>query len=381
VLATVEAPWPPTHGGRLRVARIAEALSNEFRVSVVHPGPAGDPRPGIEVVVTDEPAPARPLRSGVDVLQHEPRLGLHFRRALEPGLVDLLADRPDSVLYWTHSYLAAAGPALSRPEVVEFANLEHRRFSSLSASRTGPSRWVGAREARKAARWEPSVATRADLAVALSEQDARWLTDQGASTVLAVNGADPVPTGSSAEQGPVVMVASFGYPPNAEAAMSFVQRDWPAIREAVPWAELQLVGRGASSALADLAGTPGVDIVGDVPSVSPYLSAAALCISPVVSGGGSQLKISEALAHGRAVVATTFAAAGLPTAVTDTGAVRCVSAADLAPAVVRLLTHPAARARAEAAARAYAASATWEGTTNALRLALLGLAQGAVTRR
>ncbi len=374
VVATVEAPWPTTHGGRLRVARIAEALAADFRVTVVHPGPAGTPPTGMDVQVAAAPAEPRLVRNGVDVLRAEPRLGKHFRRALEPTLAPLLEGRPDAIVYWTHSYLAAAGPRGAGSEVVEFANLEHRRFSSLAATRGKLGRWVGTREATKASRWEPAVAVRADLAVALTESDAHWLDDQGASTVLAVNGADPVPTQPSPERGPVLMVASFGYPPNADAARSFVAHDWPRIRAAVPWAELQLVGRGAAAALADLVGEPGVSIVGDVDSVTPYLEGAALSVSPVVSGAGSQLKISEALAHGRAVVAASFAAEGLPAAAVLAGGVRCVPSSALAGAVVELLTDRRARASAEAGARQYAASTTWAGTTEALRLAMLALA-------
>lgn len=196
LVVTVEPPWPAHHGGRLRVARVAEALSRDLEVAVAYPdhgtaGPAGL----AQTPVACRPlswAPASPLRSRASI---RPHLGGHYLLPVMRSLLALSRElRPDA-LYWSHSYLAAWAPRELRaiPSVVEFANIEGRRLRTLVTSASGMRRAARAVEATKAAVWEPRVARAASVCVALSQQDLQVLRGWGATAVLAPNGVDLVP--------------------------------------------------------------------------------------------------------------------------------------------------------------------------------------------
>jgi glycosyltransferase involved in cell wall biosynthesis len=98
--------------------------------------------------------------------------------------------------------------------------------------------------------------------------------------------------------------------PNENAALWLVEQVWPRVVRRVPAARLLLVGRDPGPALRRLSG-PAVEVTGSVEEVRPYLARARVALAPLRSGGGTRLKILEALDAGRPVVATTIGAEGL----------------------------------------------------------------------
>lgn len=109
----------------------------------------------------------------------------------------------------------------------------------------------------------------------------------------------------------LLFVGSLTYEPNIDGLEHFVAEVLPAVRAEVPDAVLRIVGQGRSARAEALAATPGVQLVGEVASVGPELAAANLAVVPVRFGGGTRIKILEALAHGVPVVSTTAGAEGL----------------------------------------------------------------------
>jgi glycosyltransferase involved in cell wall biosynthesis len=105
----------------------------------------------------------------------------------------------------------------------------------------------------------------------------------------------------------LLMTGDFGYLPNVDAARWLTGEIFPAVRRQLPAATLRLVGRSAPTAgLPDGAsGTP------DVPHIAPYFDDADLFIVPLRAGGGTRLKIVEALAKGLPTVTTSIGAEGL----------------------------------------------------------------------
>ncbi|MBS0260687.1 MAG: glycosyltransferase [Planctomycetes bacterium] len=110
----------------------------------------------------------------------------------------------------------------------------------------------------------------------------------------------------------VVFVGSMDWLPNQDGVKFFVRDIWPKIRAARPQATFQIVGRNPPPSVTALTSVPGVEVVGFVPDVRPYLSSAAAFVVPLLVGGGTRLKIYEAMAMGRAVVSTRVGAEGLP---------------------------------------------------------------------
>jgi len=138
--------------------------------------------------------------------------------------------------------------------------------------------------------------------------------------------------------------------PNEDGIVDFVANTWPSIRRELPEAELEVVGRNPSARLRTLDGREGVRVSGTVPDVRPYVEAAELYIVPLRIGGGTRLKILEALAMGKAVISTTIGAEGLP--LTDgVHFVAANSSEEFARAALALLRDPARRSELGRAGR------------------------------
>jgi glycosyltransferase involved in cell wall biosynthesis len=133
--------------------------------------------------------------------------------------------------------------------------------------------------------------------------------------------------------------------------MQYFCRDiLPLIRAEEPGVSLTIVGRAPTPAVKRLADEHGVTVTGRVDDVRPYMEEAAVYIVPLRIGGGTRLKIFEAMAMAKPVVSTTIGAEGLP--VSDgTDVLLADEPQSFARAVVDLLRDPSRRAAMAAAAR------------------------------
>jgi glycosyltransferase involved in cell wall biosynthesis len=101
--------------------------------------------------------------------------------------------------------------------------------------------------------------------------------------------------------------------PNEEGVRWFCQAVWPSVRSAIPHARFRIVGRSPSAAILALASEAnGVEVTGSVPDVRPHLEAATAMVVPLRIGGGTRLKIFEAMGMECPVISTTIGAEGLP---------------------------------------------------------------------
>jgi glycosyltransferase involved in cell wall biosynthesis len=100
--------------------------------------------------------------------------------------------------------------------------------------------------------------------------------------------------------------------PNEDAVMYFTDAILPRIRQEIPNVSLTVVGRNPSARLRAMAAKAGIQVTGTVDDVRPYVAEAAVYVVPLRVGGGTRLKIFEALAMEKAVVSTTVGAEGLP---------------------------------------------------------------------
>ena len=99
--------------------------------------------------------------------------------------------------------------------------------------------------------------------------------------------------------------------PNQEGVEWFVKQVWPIIRQAHLDAEFKIVGRNPSRQVEALTSEAGVKVLGTVPDVRPYLDQASVVVTPLLVGGGTRIKIFEAMAMEKAVVSTSIGAEGL----------------------------------------------------------------------
>jgi glycosyltransferase involved in cell wall biosynthesis len=138
--------------------------------------------------------------------------------------------------------------------------------------------------------------------------------------------------------------------PNEDAMTYFCRDILPLVRAEEPGTTLSIVGRAPTPAVSALAADPGIVVTGRVADIRPHVADASVYIVPLRIGGGTRLKLFEAMAMGRAVVSTTVGAEGLP--VTDGRHLMLADTpAAFARTVVGLLRDPGRRAQLEAAAR------------------------------
>jgi polysaccharide biosynthesis protein PslH len=253
---------------------------------------------------------------------------------------------------------------LSIPSVLFQHNVESeiwRRHVLTESSRV--KKLVYGIEFLKMLSYEERMVKKFHHVIAVSEHDRRLMaawTDPKRITV--------VPTGVDLEMyradispsaaGTLVMfIGAMDWEPNVDAVEYFCREIWPAIENAVPQARFRIVGRNPVTRVQRLASST-VEITGRVPSVVDHLREAAVVVVPLRIGGGTRLKIYEAMAAGKAVVSTTVGAEGL-----DVHHGQDIVLADdseaFARAVIQLLGDGGLRARYERAAAALAAQYDW----------------------
>jgi glycosyltransferase involved in cell wall biosynthesis len=160
------------------------------------------------------------------------------------------------------------------------------------------------------------------------------------------------PSRSPRDPREIGFVGSLEWMPNEDAVEFFTSAVLPRIRQTLPDVRFTVVGRHPTARLQALAqAEPALHLVGGVPDVRPYMDRVGAFVVPIRIGGGTRLKIYEALAMEAPVVATTVGAEGLPVE-PDQHLLMADDPAAFADAVLRLLTRPA---EAEALARRGAA--------------------------
>jgi polysaccharide biosynthesis protein PslH len=257
---------------------------------------------------------------------------------------------------------------LNQPTVLFQHNVESMIWERHATVATHPVKRAYMRtQWQRMLRHERVECTRFDQVVAVSPEDATVFRDQ-----FGVRNVSHVPTGVDTEyfrpsgavtKAPheIVFTGSMDWMPNEDAIRWFVADILPRIRARVPDVSLTIVGRNPPAAVRALGDSESsITVTGSVPDVRPYIERAALFIVPIRIGGGTRLKIFEAMAMERPVVSTTIGAEGLP--VRDgVDAVLADSPEAFADAVIRLLLEPErAAAIGQAAAAVVRAEYGWD---------------------
>lgn len=204
------------------------------------------------------------------------------------------------------------------PRIVDSHNVDSvnmdRYITSLAP---GPRRWYATRTAVNLRRLEREVFTAADQVWVCSDEEAATLAAGGvAKPVMVVpNGVDTErfrPGDIPPEPRRLLFFGKLDYFPNHDAVLYCLREILPRIRARMPEVELQVVGAGASPLLQEaIASAPGATLVGRVNDIVAAIAAATVVIVPLRAGGGTRLKILEAMAVARPVVSTTIGAEGL----------------------------------------------------------------------
>ncbi|MDQ6696796.1 MAG: glycosyltransferase family 4 protein [Actinomycetota bacterium] len=332
-------PLPADSGGKQRSLAILRRLAGlgEVTLCAFDDGRA-DHRAladlGVEVRTTTwSPKPWSALRAG------SVTVGRFRDDALDQAVGAEARARPPDLLQVEYLQMAQYAHGTDAPlRVIDLHNIESGLLASQGRSRRPPAAAAMRVEAALLGLHERRARHRFDVVTVVSDEDAAHLPGQGGEILVCPNGVNPTARLAPSEAPVVVFVALLGWAPNADAAVWLARDIWPLVRRRVPAATLRLVGRDPGAEVRRLE-QPGVHVTGSVADVTPHLHDARVAVAPLRAGGGTRLKILEALAVGRPVVSTTLGAEGLGDLVGD-GLVLADGAAGFADALVDLLVDP-----------------------------------------
>jgi len=324
---------PPDTGGKIRSYHILRELARDHSITFFsfYGAHANDSHSQLEQtferVITislnlPEPKSFRELCNyGLRLLTLEPyNISKYCRPNVRRALRRLLEqERFDAMVC---DFVIAAGSVpwdLPTPKILFTHNVESVIWKRhCQVARNPLWKALSWREWRTMQAAERKYLQQADHVLTVSEDDRRSFARLVDAAKLSVvpTGADTeffTPTKEPETPNSLVFTGSMDWLPNEDGVIYFMNEILPFIRQGVPEVSLTIVGRNPSQRLRDLAaGIANVHLTGWVEDIRPFLSQAAVCVVPLRIGGGTRLKIFEAMSMEKAIVSTTIGAEGLP---------------------------------------------------------------------
>lgn len=359
-MLTHRVPYPPDRGDRIRSFHLLKFLAARAEVYLASTN--------TEAVAENASSVLRELCAEVEIC-HLPRVTRACKAA-----ASLLSGRSATEGYFWSSRLAStvrrwgaahkfdavlcycsgmfqytAFPELAGARrVVDLVDVDSQKWAHCAKYSAPPGRWLHQLESTRIERLEREIADRADHVVVISNEERDFfnaIAPQSRVTVVS-NGVDleyfNCANDSDAEPRTCCFVGVLNYAPNVDGLKWFCANVWPAVRAAVPDAKFLVVGKSPVSSIRRLSSMPGVEIHENVPDVRPYLRRSSVVVSPLRFARGVQNKVLEAMAMGKAVVATPTSLAGLHSAAAEL-VVCSQTPLDFAQALVSLFREPVVR--------------------------------------
>jgi sugar transferase (PEP-CTERM/EpsH1 system associated) len=366
---------PLDKGGKLRTWHLMRHLARQHEITYLSFADPDQPRADIdgmrevaarvETIPRSDP-PKGSARFYADAAMHlvDPlpyAVGKYRSRAFARKFDELVASERFDLIVCDFLFPAVNLPQrLPCPSVMFTHNVESEIWRRHAETKSGLlSRAAYQLQYRRMLRYERRALARFDGILAVSDADrdtfARLYPGAIRQPVHVVpTGVDTsffAPSPSRPDARGLVFTGSMDWLPNEDAMLYFCRDILPLVRTQEPEVTLSIVGRAPTPAVQRLGAGAGVTVTGRVDDVRPYMRDAAVYIVPLRIGGGTRLKIFEAMAMSKAVVSTTVGAEGLPVA-DNVDAVLADEPAAFAQRIVELLRDVPRRHSIETAARA-----------------------------
>jgi glycosyltransferase involved in cell wall biosynthesis len=329
---TDEPPDRNLGGGNIRQAMLLDRLGTRFDITLLLVGSLRDEATRSHLTDLVELAPPRRRlpRSLTErrvrdawraLVRRKPSQvvgAARVRSIIRPALNRCAADFDVAVVH--HLHLAPLLPVRRRtPWLLHLFDVPSERLRQELAREPGRrQRWLLAKDASRAARYEARAAGDYDGLVVVSDGDAsavagRTYARAKGPVIVIPNGADvsaiaPTPLPAAPN---VVLPASLGYRPNVLGAVWFCNEVLPRVQAEVPDVQFHLVGRQPVADVVALARGQGIHLHADVPLIAAWLALSRVVVVPLHIGTGTRLKALEAMAAARPVVGTSIGLEGL----------------------------------------------------------------------
>lgn len=321
---------PVRSGAKLRDFYFARALGEGAELTYAYFSPIGEPALThaelpfcVRIVSVDKPAGYGALQVARAAIGSTPLPVLNYasdamfgevQRLTEGTRYDLIHVDSIHMYQYAHELRRTSGAHI----VCNWHNIESEAMQRFAETVQSTGKRLYARlTARKIQRLELQMLENSlgHVVCSLREMDALQTLVPGARIQVAENGVDTtyfdLHASATGETVRLVFVGSMDYFPNADGALAFVEHVWPALVARFPNATLQIVGANPGPDVRGLSRVSGVTVTGTVDDVRPYYRGATAAIVPLRTGGGTRLKILEAMASGVPVISTALGAEGL----------------------------------------------------------------------
>jgi len=316
-------PFPPANGVRLRAYHLLRELARSHRVTLLTFAHDSD-QPAAHMsalerhcahvqVVPGSPVMGRRERP-TDWFTAMPRALAASRSPAMQAAVDAVLDDHDVAIgltQWSAPYLM---DRRSKPRILDELELtmlaENRRVSGLAGIRHRLTWW-------KQARFVRYLAADFDRITVVSECERAMVGATGCDLSRVSIVPNAVPRDllerpiTAPMPGRLIYTGSVTYGPNRDAVRWLITEILPRLQVGRPGLALYVTGSTEGVPIADMANRPGVVFTGQVADVQSAIAASAVCVVPLRAGGGTRLKVLEALALGVPVVTTPKGAEGL----------------------------------------------------------------------
>ncbi len=327
-------PFPPNKGDKIRSFHILQFLSRQYDVYLG--------------AFIDDPQDEQ-YRSKVTAFCKNAHLeALNPAMAKIRSLSGLLSNNALSIPYYSSSemqkwvnstlqshqikkVLAFSSPMAQFVEhlsdgvlkIMDFVDIDSDKWKQYCKTHKGLMSWVYAREAKQLFKYEKHIACLFDASLFVSDQEAhmfKTLAPESAAKVHGVsNGVDtdyftPDFSDNSPYQNNkkvLVFTGAMDYWANCDAVIWFANEIFPLLYKVDKNYEFYIVGSKPTETVQALSSLPGVTVTGRVEDIRPYIKYAHLCVAPLRIARGIQNKVLEAMAMGKAVVATSNAIEGI----------------------------------------------------------------------
>lgn len=312
-------PWPPLDGGRVAMLQLTRSLPRvgvQVDVLALNQAKFHVDSPDFETV-------------DIDTSDHV-RAALRMRRLHAPLLVarfhssrfeELLRERVPQydVIHLEGQFLLSYVPAIRdstrAPIVLRAQNVEFRIWETLAAQATGVRRFALQQIARSLRKWETAHLDDCDALVPISAEDYRDFRALGAtrpSMVLpcGIDTSEPLPQ-ADVDRHRLYFIGSMLYRPNQEAVRWLADEVWPRVIALKPRARLTVAGSDFPETLRAQLATRGIEVAADVPDIRAFAAPFRALLAPLFSGSGMRIKVLEAMALGKPVIATPLGAGGI----------------------------------------------------------------------
>jgi glycosyltransferase involved in cell wall biosynthesis len=380
--------YPPTSGKRLRTLNLLLPLARRHRLTYIARNADGcDTKEaatflvdhGIEPIIIDDPLPRKKgpafyARLAANLLSPLPyAVSSHVSAKMRHAVLDHARTRAVDLWQVEFSGYLYTLQGVNAPIVLQAHNVETLVWQRFGEVERHPlKRWFIHQQRRKYERFERHAFASVSRVVTVSAEDAELAHERfGASNIDVVdNGVDVDyyrdvrPESHSYD---ILYLGALDWRPNLDALGLLLDIVFPAVRASLPQARLRIVGRRPPVWLRErIVGMEGVELHADVPDVRPHLAASAVLAVPLRIGGGSRLKILEALAAGLPVVSTRVGAEGLALSPEEDYTL-ADTPEEVAAALIDVLQRPASR-QAQAEHGRYSVGTQYDWRTLADRL-------------